>query len=995
MLVQNIWAKLTLCFLLESLHCSAAEIYHRNGFKRYVEDNYNKSGTTSTKLISTSLATDVSSSAASSVFSSTAFEDSTVASISASEATSAATSKIAASLPESTEASLSVSTTTASLIITKTHTIFCASTTPTSLPQGTLNTELEYTKSNPVGHNSDKLSATLSYTIDVSKITKGCTVTGSSSVAPVASSATSTAEVSYSPTGFTTSYISATSGLSAEDDTSSITTSSSAPTSGASSTGDNTGTITASPSAPAGGASSISDATSTISSGSTIDLFKPISTDKPPTNFSEEDLEFDLPNGVDNDGNPIETNKFYVNLFLGSQASPVFTYPYVVWYEFSSDEIYGLAISHTTADQYTYGYREGASEDGPASYYINPGKINQLTFSADAFDGSNVGLKVSNLTDTSALATLYDNSTENSNSKIDFPLVQGMGFITGVYSGDFKAQLQSQVGIYELTQETADDLPEGTLKYKAKLNNQVTWLVYATLPDGSSDFDLSVDNSVISANNAVDGLVLQVAVAPESDQESYYDSAAGLYVTHATVSGYADGDTATYKFAYDTEGSSNSDSPIVFALPHHIESFTSETANSATNISLQSTTKGLQYAYVTDTFEFNEKLDAASVGFLPYTTLVENSGDLSYTSEQLSAIASAANDEFSEDIVTTIKGFATYTAGKYIDKFSYILLVSHKILQDEDFTKSALSTLQEAFDAVFNNELHFQLFYDTKFKGVTSNAVQVTGDPNEDFGGSYYNDHHFHYGYFIHAAAVVGYVDAELGGTWAKEHKDFINALARDVNNPSSDDQYFPISRSFDWYHGHSWAAGLFESADGRNQESTSEDYNFAYGLKLWGKVIGDETIENRANLILSIMKRSLNDYYLYSDDNDVEPEKIIGNKVAGILFDNKVDYTTFFGLNKEYIHGIHMLPVTPISSLIRGPEYTQQEWNDIFADDIESIQNSWTGTLRLNQALFDPKSSYEFFSADNFNTTLLDDGQSLTWCLAYSAGINNLNGGN
>ena len=45
-----------------------------------------------------------------------------------------------------------------------------------------------------------------------------------------------------------------------------------------------------------------------------------------------------------------------------------------------------------------------------------------------------------------------------------------------------------------------------------------------------------------------------------------------------------------------------------------------------------------------------------------------------------------------------------------------------------------------------------------------------------------------------------------------------VNTLVRDASNPSTNDGYFPVSRSFDWYHGHSWAKGLFDSGDGKDQ---------------------------------------------------------------------------------------------------------------------------------------------------------------------------------
>lgn len=88
----------------------------------------------------------------------------------------------------------------------------------------------------------------------------------------------------------------------------------------------------------------------------------------------------------------------------------------------------------------------------------------------------------------------------------------------------------------------------------------------------------------------------------------------------------------------------------------------------------------------------------------------------------------------------------------------------------------------------------------------------MTGNSGADFGNTYYNDHHFHYGYFIYCAAVIGHIDP----TWIPANKDYVNTLVRDIANPSVQDKFFPVSRMFDWYHGHSWAHGLFETLDGK-----------------------------------------------------------------------------------------------------------------------------------------------------------------------------------
>jgi len=121
-------------------------------------------------------------------------------------------------------------------------------------------------------------------------------------------------------------------------------------------------------------------------------------------------------------------------------------------------------------------------------------------------------------------------------------------------------------------------------------------------------------------------------------------------------------------------------------------------------------------------------------------------------------------------------------------------------------------------------------------------ASYVTGDSGADFGNTYYNDHHFHYGYHILTAAIIGYIDP----SWVGPNRDYVNMLVRDVANPSSKDRFFPTWRCFDWYHGHSWAHGLYPAMDGKDQESSSEDMMSAYALKMWGAVSGDEKLAAR-----------------------------------------------------------------------------------------------------------------------------------------------------
>lgn len=307
----------------------------------------------------------------------------------------------------------------------------------------------------------------------------------------------------------------------------------------------------------------------------------------------------------------------------------------------------------------------------------------------------------------------------------------------------------------------------------------------------------------------------------------------------------------------------------------------------------------------------------------------------------------------------------------------------YDLLNDVAAGQVALTRLQTAFAVFAMNRQRFPLLYESAWGGLVSSATYSSGDPGADFGNTYYNDHHFHYGYFIYAAAIIGYLDP----TWIPANKDFVNTLVRDIANPSTLDPYFPVSRNFDWYHGHSWAHGLYESWDGKNQESSSEDAMSAYALKMWGSVVEDRNMEARGNLQLAITARSLQKYYLYDGENTTQPSRFIGNKVAGILFENKIDYTTFFGSDMEFIHGIHMLPLLPSTTLTRPRKFVTEEWDTYFSNGrVDSIKGGWRGVLYGNLATIDPRAAWKFFSQPQFDRTLLDGGASLTWYLAFAA---------
>jgi endo-1,3(4)-beta-glucanase len=140
---------------------------------------------------------------------------------------------------------------------------------------------------------------------------------------------------------------------------------------------------------------------------------------------------------------------------------------------------------------------------------------------------------------------------------------------------------------------------------------------------------------------------------------------------------------------------------------------------------------------------------------------------------------------------------------------------------------------------------------------------------------------------------------------------------------------------------------------------------------------------------MLAIQTRVFQTYFLMEKSNAVQPRQVLANKVTGITFENKIDHATYFGMNTEYIQGIHMIPLAPPSPLIRTRTFVKEEWETYFSNGrINQVGGGWRGILYANLALADPKKAWEFFSQKRFDLGWLDGGASRTWYLAWYAAL-------
>ena len=94
-----------------------------------------------------------------------------------------------------------------------------------------------------------------------------------------------------------------------------------------------------------------------------------------------------------------------------------------------------------------------------------------------------------------------------------------------------------------------------------------------------------------------------------------------------------------------------------------------------------------------------------------------------------------------------------------------------------DLVTPVINYLEASFAYWFESSSSTLPAYETAWGGVIDKGGAT--NVNVDFGNGYYNDHHFHYGYFLNVAAVI----AKFDSAWLSQHQDYINWFARYVQD--------------------------------------------------------------------------------------------------------------------------------------------------------------------------------------------------------------------
>jgi endo-1,3(4)-beta-glucanase len=525
------------------------------------------------------------------------------------------------------------------------------------------------------------------------------------------------------------------------------------------------------------------------------------------------------------------------------------------------------------------------------------------------------------------------------------PVVRGMPYATMVYEG-LTPRIESAHAITSVNKGAPS--PVSGDRFEISLNNGQTWILYA-----SSSISLSWSASGMAASAPFTG-VLRAAASVDGGATATLDAHRAAYPKGGDVGVSVQEDNARIDFTWEKEGDG---ALLMMALPHHVDSLSSP--DIAADVKYP-TLRGEMVGVVGSTWTLSEPLPT-----------IAWSAPRPVAADKVEAVKAALAADAAE--VPVAKD--PYFFGKQIAKLGRLVLIADEL--GEAATAAALrEQMRNSLNPWLDGQNDNPLKYDAVWGGICSSAGLAS--QGADFGNGWYNDHHFHYGYFLYAAAALGKGDKE----WLAAKKGAITDLARDIANPSDKDTSFTRFRNMDWFEGHSWAAGLFEFGDGRNQESTSEAVNAWYGLYLLGLATGDVTMENVGRVLLATEIRGAQKYWQIKSGSSIYPEPFAANKVVGVLWGNKVDYATFFGSSPELIHGIQMIPFTPISEALLPADWVAEEYPVVSQALNGAIGEGWKGFIYMDHAIIDAPAAW----GEVATLTGYDDGNTKTNTLYWVA---------
>lgn len=671
----------------------------------------------------------------------------------------------------------------------------------------------------------------------------------------------------------------------------------------------------------------------------------------------------------------IPTNAWWANLIAYDKSNvvqPAWSNPFSISIIIDRAP-FGIALNYPYARRFTGG---SSGNNGAVKFYSH-GLVKDAIFGAIEFSGQPKFL----VTDWSDLGCTLELST-SSDCKIVSDILSGMAYGTYRYT-NLTPKLTMSTAIISLNGEGPGTVT--TSRLEISLNNGQKWIVYSLSSEGTVEEPITwtcEDGTNVRASSVFNGIIRASLLVGENGNPEV-SAALDRYRTCIPISGTVDiPDDTSYSLEYKTMGDCGG-GLLHYGQQHHVDSIDMSFITAVTGMTSNSATRGPMQALATNCREdscqwkFFETQETATDIFPPRGV----STSLTNQHRLMEKLRQDIEAQWSVPL-----GGSYYFNGKLVQKYASLCIVAsdeNVVGSDSALLQTCLGKLREVMQPYLTNSWTNELVYDVIYGGIVSSEGFKRKDAGADFGNSMYNDHHFHFGYWLYTSAII----IQLDPKWERidELKTMSNLLAYDVANCVANDANYPRFRNFDWFRGHSYSHGATSLGDGKDQESSSEDINFSFGLYLYGKASANPLFERIGRVMTRLNTRAVKMYFLMQDGNTIHPSNFIANKVTGIIFDNKADYATWFSPEKYSIHGIQMLPVSPQTELVRTKAFVQQEWEQVLSREPivrnENIDNTWLSLLYLNYAQLDPNRAMEVLER-----AAMDDGLTRTWALYMSA---------
>lgn len=504
----------------------------------------------------------------------------------------------------------------------------------------------------------------------------------------------------------------------------------------------------------------------------------------------------------------------------------------------------------------------------------------------------------------------------------------------------------------------------------ADASNRADFAFYA--PKGSSWVQNgSVYTSTLNGKN-----YWSMAFLPESFNPTFLAEACKLYAyvfpTNTTTKWNYDEKTSTVKtdFKVEVDVKEGNDSLLLMGLLPHQWAHLSVSSPQPKSYSYE-TIRGELKCLVGNQFSVENTFHGI-LPTLPYLDNYSKSFNPKLLNEKVELLQNESLNPWTD----------SYNEGQMMNKLIQTAriadLIGHTTARDK-LIGTVKKRLEDWLEASAN-EVAFLFYYNSIWSALLGYPAGHGQDAN-------INDHHFHWGYFIHAAAFL----EQYEPGWASKYGDMINLLVRDAASDNRNDKLFPFLRNFSPYAGHCWANGFASFPQGNDQESTSESMQFNSSLIHWGTITGNDDIRDLGIYLYTTEQTAIEEYWLDIHERNFRPSQSYA--LVSRVWGNSYDNGTFWTSDIAASYGIELYPIHGGSFYLgHDTSYVKRLWAEMEKNTgilkNEANDNLWHDVYWSYLSMIDaPKAIQLYNSYPNRNLKFgISDAQTYHWLHASNA---------